>query len=1438
MIRECKATGEASADFGLLHRERSRGRLPCLRRLSLLSTTIIAGLALPVSPGQADSTWMGGSSNDWGDAGNWVGDGVPNAVDAVATFPGPGGAGSGVGVFGGSSPFTIGTLNIYGSSSGSGYLFNFGTLRMEASSGQARINVSTSNSAFASFLTMGIRLVSDTTVNIGADSDFDIGGGGISGGGRLTKTGAGVLMLTGANTYTGGTTISAGTINIGNMSALGPGGVVLQNDGRLNSTVTGSFVGRLTFALASNATVSAAAGQTLSLDGDVFFNDSSSGIASIHFGTIADTGTVVLGGGNHRIVTFTSSIGVDGGTLRLAAGRGDFFTSNAFGGTSVASGATLDINGNATVRLLSGAGTVLNDNGAAATLTANNNADSLFAGGIRDGAGTLGLDKTGAGTLTLTGHNAHTGGTLVSQGELRLDGTLGSGAVTVASAGTLSGTGSIAGPVTVGGTLSAGHSPGTLSVGSLVLNSGATSVFELNSPGVVGGSDPVAGNDLVRVTGNLTLGGRLDARVAAAGYYRLFDYGGTLAGSFASQSATSTTAGFSIASAGVETGIAGQVNLAVLGIDQAMQFWDGTNTVASGSVNGGAGSWASFGTNWTTSTGSANAGWGGSVGVFAGSTGGAVTVAGTQSFDTLQFSTNGYTLSGGTLAIAPASGTLSTFNIDGGVSVSIDSTIADGGGAGIEKVGRGTLTLTGLNTYTGGTTISQGTLEIVGIQPLGTGAVTLNGGTLRMADCGCGSIVLSNDVVLSATGGTLDTGGGELAIGGNIRGGGALTITGSGGPMGGYVVFGGNNTYSGPTRITADGILLAVTPTALSPNSDYTVDGILDPGGFDATLRSLSGAASGRIGSSVVDPVTLTVAGGGIFDGVILNGGTGPLSLVKTGTGTLTLNGQNTYTGATTVEGGTLVVGGAGQGGASLAGTVTLKDGGTLGGVGTIGGLSVASGGTVAPGNSIGILKISGDVALGVGAFYAVEIDPTGASDRIVASGRATLSGGTVVVGKAPGSYAPSTRYTILTAAGEVSGAFAGLTQNLPFIDFGLSYDPGNVYLDVVRNQVSFPSVGLTRNQIATGIAVEALGQGNTLHDAVVQQASAGAARGAFDALSGEIHASAKTALVEESGALRSATIERLRSAFGAVGAPPMATMNYGFTADLAPSAAGPMPALRSERFAAWGQGSGSWGSSDADGNAGKLTRSTGGFLIGADIAALDTLRIGVLAGYSRSEFKANGRLSSGESDNYDLGLYGGGQWGALGIRAGASYTWHDVETRRTAAFAGFGNGLKSDYSAGTAQVFGELGYRTDLGRVALEPFAGLAYVNLHSDGFAETGGAAVLTASDDDTSLGYSTLGLRASTSLALQGRELTVRGGLAWRHAFGDVDPEAALAFAGGNPFSVAGIPIAKKAALLEAGIDLAIGPGASLGVSYIGQLAADTQDHGFKANLAVRF
>ncbi|WP_338698776.1 autotransporter domain-containing protein [Bradyrhizobium sp. 26S5] len=95
-------------------------------------------------------------------------------------------------------------------------------------------------------------------------------------------------------------------------------------------------------------------------------------------------------------------------------------------------------------------------------------------------------------------------------------------------------------------------------------------------------------------------------------------------------------------------------------------------------------------------------------------------------------------------------------------------------------------------------------------------------------------------------------------------------------------------------------------------------------------------------------------------------------------------------------------------------------------------------------------------------------------------------------------------------------------------------------------------------------------------------------------------------------------------------------------------------------------------------------------------------------------------------------------------------------------------------------------------------------------------------------------------ASNLALApGMQLTPRASVAWQYAFGDVTPTAALAFQNlGTGFSVAGVPLARNAALVEGGLDLKVTPQASLGIAYVGQLAGRVQDQLVKANFSWRF
>lgn len=368
--------------------------------------------------------------------------------------------------------------------------------------------------------------------------------------------------------------------------------------------------------------------------------------------------------------------------------------------------------------------------------------------------GNAGIENRDA-DLVVSGALSGTG-TLNKYGERSLlyngDGSGFSGSLNVLG-GTLGGSGTIGGTVRIqsGATLSAGNSPGTLNVGELILFSGSISEFELGTAGTVGGPT----NDLVKVDNNLVLGGTLNATVGSAGYYQLFQYGGTLSGSFG----TVNVSGVSGATGTVQTGIPGQVNLHVAGAGQVIQFWDGADTTGNGTVDGGSGTWSSTGTNWTGAPGSAgiNGPYEKSVAVFTG-TAGTVTVDGTQSVDTMQFKTDGYTLSGGTLDLAPASGTTAFLNVDGALEATIGSTLTAAAGIGLEKSGTGAALLTGDSSgFAGNVLVSRGLLLVNGTLGNGGNRFDVGGGSGMAGLSGSGTV--AGDVHVAAQGAIAGYGG-------------------------------------------------------------------------------------------------------------------------------------------------------------------------------------------------------------------------------------------------------------------------------------------------------------------------------------------------------------------------------------------------------------------------------------------------------------------------------------------------------------------------------------------------------------------------------------------------------------------------------------------------------------------------------------------------------
>lgn len=636
----------------------------------------------------------------------------------------------------------------------------------------------------------------------------------------------------------------------------------------------------------------------------------------------------------------------------------------------------------------------------------------------------------------------------------------------------------------------------------------------------------------------------------------------------------------------------------------------------------------------------------------------------------------------------------------------------------------------------------------------------------------------------------------------------------------GTLVLGQANSYTGGTLVEA-GVLQAGAASAFVNNTAFAVnDGKLDLNNFNVTMSSLMGEGGTlSLGSAAL---TVNQSANTRFDGNV--DGTG--SLTKSGTGALVLNGTNTYTGGTTIKEGGLVIGDANHSDASLAGMVSVENGAYLSGAGTIGGLYAGAGSIIAPGNSIGTLKVTGNLTFDAAATYVAEIDASGNSDRINVGGTATLGNAKIYIEKAAGTYMPGKRYNILSAEGGITGTFGDLSQNMPFVDLGLAYDANKVYLDIARNGVDFVSTAKTSNQKSVAAAIEGLGAGNVVYDAVVMQDSESDARRAFDALSGEVHASTRTALINDSSIVRNAAMDRIGAAFG----------SGGQTSVIATDAASVQAST--PRAALWGQVLGQWSEAGANENAGKLKQSTGGFVAGYDAEVVENWRLGALAGYSRTSFDVNDRNSSGHSDNYHLGIYGGTQWDATILKAGVAYSWHKIETDRYVAFPGFSESLDANYSANTMQAFGEVSHRFDLNGTVIEPFANLAVVRLQTDRFNEHGGNAALQIGKETTTTMFTTLGLRASAPVVLGSVNAKLNGTVGWQHAYGDTIPTAAAAFDVGTVFELTGAPIAKDTALIKAGFDIDLGNQTTLGLEYSGQYGSSFNQNTGKAKLSVKF
>ena len=572
--------------------------------------------------------------------------------------------------------------------------------------------------------------------------------------------------------------------------------------------------------------------------------------------------------------------------------------------------------------------------------------------------------------------------------------------------------------------------------------------------------------------------------------------------------------------------------------------------------------------------------------------------------------------------------------------------------------------------------------------------------------------------------------------------------------------------------------------------------------------------------------------------------------LIKDGPGLVTLMAQNTYTGPTTITGGVLQVNGS----IASSSLTTVNSGGTLTGNGAVGNTIINSGGLFAPGNgtSGSSMTVSGNLAFQSGALYLVQLGPSSTSFANV-TGTATLGGATANAIFTSASSI-SKQYTLLTAAGGVSGTFAPTAvTNLPStIQSALSYDANDVFLNLSLN---FGALGnLNGNQQAVGnalanffnstgsipLAFTALTPGN------LSQAAGESATGSQQ--------TTFNAMTQFMGILTNPSIDGRGSMSGpSPGAPGFADdgqSNAYAAKDRARNAAerdayamftkAPVRNSYDPRWSVWAAGFG--GSQATDGNtalgSSNVTSNIAGTAVGADYRFSPFTVAGFALAGGGTSFSVAGS-GYGRSDLFQAGAFVRHEFDQAYISGALAYGWQDITTDRTVTIAGT-DLLHAEFNANTWSGRIEGGYRflvPWVGGLGVTPYAAAQFTTFDLPAYAERAlsgaGVFALAYGSRDVTDSRSELGIRTDKSFAMTNSVVTLRGRLAWAH---DYNPDRSIAATfqalPGASFVVGGARQGSDAALTTASIERKWTNGFSLAGTFEGEFSNVSRSYAGKA------
>ncbi len=1160
------------------------------------------------------------------------------------------------------------------------------------------------------------------TINTGVTATIGDGGvantstfsGLLSGGGvlNLNMSALGQLVLANpmANTYSGGTLLNSGILSISQGNNLGTGPL----------TFTGNSTLLLTMPLTSPATAQ------ISINGGITGTVDDGGNASFIDGVIQD-GTPSggafqkLGSGVMTLTaqsTYQGNTTIGAGTLALLGSGGISSTSEV----AIASGATFDISqitaSSYSGKHITGTGTVALGN---KNLTANILGSSTFDGLITDAAisgltgGTLTVNAPGSGsvgTLTLTNPaNAYTGGTMIGGGILSISsqGNIGTGPVSFIGNSTLQ--------------FSAAINPFSL---PLSINSGVQGTIDdsgFNSEI----SSIITGLGSFRKIGSGTL------TLSANNVYS----GGTL---------VENGDLLGIGTAGVMP-LQGEINitnaLSTVIFDQT-----GTNTF-SGAIRG-------VGSIVKQNTGTLN--WAGTSS-HAGSTtinGGTLALVGSgqiSSVSLLQINSGIFDLSGYTANtfyragdIAGASGTqiiLGSINLIMGRSL---STAFDGnisGSGSLTKQGSGTLTLSGMNTYGGGTIINAGALAITTLASLPTGTnLTINNGSLLDATAipasstllignfagNGGQINLSNTTILETTATQSTT---FRSVGSGLNGMGvALVKQGSE-----TLRLLGVNTYTGGTTINAGTLSIFQDESlgAVAGNLDFD-GGILSVEDAFATTRVFQMLSGGGTVKVSLAPSVMTLNSGLIGSG----------SFTKTGLGTLVLAASNgSYTGDVTVDQGALIVS------SDLPVALTVNSSGLLGGVGTIGNslTTLLNHGTISPGNSIGTLNIIGDYTQSSTGHHLVEINDQGASDLLAITGAATLDGSIDVIPMRGAYFANSgIVYEVVNAVGGRTGEFASFNILDPggILKLQIIYNPTQVLLTALNNRFFVQPVIKEHNPRHVGVYLESLQYYQDNAPIPAQEDLISVIQNLVQLSDNQLIAALDQLHPAQFGEFGLVTND-IRSEIASLihSHPKKECCNHL------------LELIRCDNASLWLETFGMHTHQKPRSHQRGFTSETGGLMLGGDYAFSNGILIGAAAGGDTTYLKWSGGMGHAHIPSVFMSLFADWSHKRGFIETSVMGGYDFFRTERHIHFTGENRKAKSKHGGYDLSAHLGGGFDIRTGAFFVEPFFNFDYSNLHQNGFSEHG-ADSLDLKVEEKDFGF----LRAEEGVSLTRSYKTRRG------------------------------------------------------------------------------